>query len=824
MRTLITDLRYAIRTLRKSPGFTLIAMLSVALGIGANTAIFSYVDAVTLRPLPVKDSGSIVAVHATAPGARLDSVSYPDYADLRDQTRTLQSVVSFSTFPAAVSLNRDAVPQMTLSYLVSWNFFSGLGIDIPVGRGFRRDEDRAESKDLVAMISHSFWERNFNSDPNVAGRTVRVNGKEFTVIGVVSKDFSGPEPVVQADVYVPVHSYRQAAPMITDADFLTSRKRKAVNLFARLKPGVGIKTAQAEMATIAQALAAQYPDTNRGRTFTVLTYRQDRYEKDSTDAILGATLLGITGLVLLIACANVANLLLARGAARVKEIAIRMAIGAGRGVLIRQLLTESLVLALLGGAAGVGVGYAGVRFLQRIPLPSDYPLDLGIRMDGRLLLFSLALSIVTGIVFGLLPALRATRMDLNTTMKASDQGPAQRAGLWRGRLAGRNILVSVQLALSVVLLVASGLFVRGFTAARKMDPGFRIDHTLLVSFNASLIRYDETKSRQFYKTLIDRVRDLPGVTDAALADNYPFSTDMFTRSLILDGYQPRAGEDKPYAFANIVDDHYFNVMETKLLRGRAFDARDTASSPRVVIINDTVAKRLFPNRDPLGAQMRLDNANGPLVQIVGIVKTGTYLYWSEPPTPFMWIPFTQDYGPHVTMHVHTAGDPAAMAGAIRDAVRAINPDMPVFSVRSMEAFYDARAMLGPRITMQMVTTIGMMGLLLAVIGLYGVVAYAVSRRTREIGIRMAIGAKPGDVLRMILGQGLVFTAIGVVAGLAIAFFASRVVAGFVVGVSPRDPAIFLSVPLILAVVMIAACWLPARRAARIDPTLALRQE
>jgi len=291
MRTLIGDLRYAFRALRKSPGFTLIALLSLALGIGANTAIFSFVDAVALRPLPVKDSGSIVAVHATAPGARLASVSYPDYGDLRDQTRTLQSVVAWSGFMGAVSINRDAVPQMALNYLVSWNFFSGLGIEIPVGRGFREDEDRTDGKDRVAIVSHTFWERAFNSDPKVAGRTVRVNGKEFTVVGVVSQDFSGPEPVVMPDIYVPMHSYRDAAPMVTEAEFLTSRKLKPAHIFARLKPGMAIKTAQAEMATIAQSLAAQYPDSNKGRSFTVLTYNQDRYEENSTDQILGATLM-----------------------------------------------------------------------------------------------------------------------------------------------------------------------------------------------------------------------------------------------------------------------------------------------------------------------------------------------------------------------------------------------------------------------------------------------------------------------------------------------------------------------------------------------------
>jgi predicted permease len=819
---MLRDLRYAFRTLRQSPGFTLIAILSIALGIGANTAMFSFVDAILFRPLPVSHSGSIVAVDGTSPGSPIDRVSYPDYVDLRDQTRTLQNIVCYSFLTAGISPSREALPQMTVGYLVSGNFFSGLGLEVPIGRGFLPDEDRTGTAAQVTVIGHGLWERYFNSDPNVAGRTLRINGGEFTVIGVAAQEFSGPEAYVQPDFYVPINAYRQASPTPSE-DFLTSRKRKPVSLYGRLKSGVSIKTAQAELTAIGHALAAQYPDTNRERTFTVMSYLDDRIESDKVDAILSMTLLGITGLVLLIACANVANLLLARGTARVKEIAIRMAIGAGRATLVRQLLTESMLLALLGGAAGIGVGYAGVRFLQTIKLPVDIPLDFGIRMDTRLLAFGLILSIATGIIFGLLPALRATRMDLNSTIKASDQGP-RKPGFWRGRLAGRNILVSVQLALSVVLLVASGLFVRGFAAARKMDPGFRMDHTLLVSFDPSLIRYDESKSRAFYKELVDRVRELPGVTDATLAANYPFGSNMSTRNVIVDGYKPRVGEEKKYTFSNEVDDHYFGMMETRILRGRSFDARDTASSPRVAIINDTVAKELFPNRDALGAQMRLDNEKGPLVQIIGIAKTGTYLYWVEPPQQFIWMPSTQEYSSQATLHVRTQGDPTAMTGPIRAAVRAINPDMPVFSVRSMEAFYDARAMLGPRLTMQLVTATGLIGLLLAVIGLYGVVAYAVSRRTREIGIRMAIGARPGDVRRMILGQGLVFTAIGVGVGLAIAFFASRVVAGFVLGVSAHDPAIFLSVPVILAVVMMAACWLPARRASRIDPTLALRQE
>jgi len=822
MRNLLGDFRFAFRTLAKSPGFTLIAILSIALGVGANTATYSFVDALLFRPLPVKNGGTVVSYKATSPGSRLDMMSYPDYVDVRDRSTMLDTAVAFDFFTAGIGASREALPQTTVGYLVSGNFFSGLGIELPIGRGFQDAEDR-EGAPLVTVIGHSLWERYFHSDPNIVGKTLRVSGAIFTVIGVAPAEFSGPEPYVVPDLYVPYHHYKQAAPMIGEPDFLTSRKLKPVNLFARLKPGVSMKTAQAEAESIMRGLAAQYPETNRDRTVTILTYQRDRYERAETDVILGLTLMGITAMVLLIACANVANLLLARGTARVKEIAIRIAIGAGRGALLRQLLTESMVLALLGGAAGLGVGFAGVRFLQSVRLPADIPLDIGIRMDMRLLIFSMGLSLITGIIFGLVPALRATRMDLSSTMKTADQGPGK-PGMWRGRLKGRNVLVVAQLALSVVLLVASGMFVRGFAAARTMDPGFRIDHTLLVSFNASLIRYDEAKSRAFYHTLIENVRTMPGVQDAALADSYPFNGSIITRKVVVDGYRPRVGEETPYSFANIVDDHYFATMDMKLVRGRTFDARDTATSPRVVIINEVAAKKFFPNRDALGAQFRLGNAEGPLVQVVGIAKTGTYLYWAEPPTPFLYIPFTQEYRPEATLTVHTRGNPPEMAPAIRDAVRAIDPDMPVFSVRSMDVFYDARAMLGPRLTMQMVTAAGSIGLLLAIIGLYGVVAYAVGRRTREIGIRMAVGAKPLDVLRMVLTQGLGFTLTGLGIGLFTAFFASRALAGFVVGVSPHDPAIFIGAALILALVMLAACWLPARRAARIDPLLALRQD
>ena len=819
---IFADLRYGLRTLAKNPGFAGIAILSLALGIGANTAMFSYVDAVLLRPLPVPDAGRVVEVNSTAPGTHLGSMSYADYVDLTGQTRTLSALVCYQLFSAGSSPGRDSIPRVNLAVIASANFFSGLGIDIPLGRGFRPEEDAVTGRDAVVVITHSLWERDFGSDRGAIGRKLRVNGSDFTIIGVAAPEFTSPEAFVVPDVYLPAHSFPQAMPG-AKPDFLTSRGRRGWTVFGRVKPGVSASEAQAELKTLAKRLAEQYPDTNRERSVTVLNYQKARFERNTIDSMLSLTMLGITALVLLIACANVANLVLARGAARAKEIAIRMAIGAGRGRLIRQLLTESFLLAIMGGIAGLGVGYLGVRFLRSVDIVADIPLSFDVRMDGRLLLFGMTLAIATGIIFGLFPALRGTRNDLASTIKSSDQGPV-RASFWGGRISARNLLVVAQLTLSVVLLIASAFFIRGFVAAQRIDPGYRLDHTLILGFDPALIRYDEAKGRQFYKTLRDRVREINGVSNVTLTRAIPFMPNQRVRNVIVDGFQSRPGEDAPYSFASSVDENYFPLMETPILRGRAFDTRDTASSPPVAIVNETLAARTWPGRDPIGQKMRLDGPKGPVVEVIGVAKNGKYLYWAEPAQAFLWTPFAQDYTSQMTLVVRSNVDPASISSAVRDTTRAIDPDMPLFDIRTMESFYEKRAMLGPRIIAQMVTTIGLMGLLLAIIGLYGVVAYAVNRRTKEIGIRMAIGAKPADVLRMVLGQGMTFTVIGLAVGIAGAIFAMRFLITFTVGVKPHDPVVFIGVPAILAAVMMAACWIPARRAARVDPVLTLRQE
>jgi predicted permease len=821
--TIPVNLRFAVRTLSKSPGFVLIAVLSLALGIGANTAIFSYVDAVLLRPLPVPDSGRIVEVDSTSPDTRLGRMSYADYVDLRDRTKTLESLACYDFFTAGIASQPNQVPKYSLNAAVSGDFFRGLRIQPVLGRGFRADEDTVPGRDLVTVISYHMWTNEFARDRSVLGRKIRLNGADFSIVGVAPEDFTGPQAFVDPEIYIPMHAYLAAVPG-AKAEYLSARKSRSMVLLGRLKPGAALSEARAELRGIAGGLAAQYPESNRDRTVTVMDYVRARYENSPTDAALSLTLLAITGVVLLIACANVANLLLGRGTARAREIAIRMAIGASRAAVVRQLLVESLLLAAAGGVAGVAVGYLGVNFLRSIPIPSDFPLSLGMQMDTRLLTFSLVVALATGVAFGLVPALRATRRDLASGMKAGDRGPARISALG-GLMTGRNLLVTAQLALSVVLLVVSAGCIRGFQAAWRIDPGFRVDHTLFFSLDPNIQRYDEARTRDFYRKLTDRLRESAGVRDVSLSSAIPFSTSQTQRKYLAEGAPPRPSGDAPTAASYKVDEHFFPLMQTKILRGRGFDSRDTAKSPRVAVINEVLARKLFAQADPLGRRFRLDSADGPEYEVIGVAKQGLYFYWAEPAQEAVWTPFAQEFSSQMYVEMRTADDPATLAAVVRERVRALDPDMPIFRISTMAAFFHDRAMLGPRLIAQIVTASGAMGLLMAVIGLYGVVAYAVSRHTREFGIRMAVGATPGRVMRMVLRQGAVFTVVGLAMGLALVIpVAHNVLPGFVVGTDPLEAMVLAGVCAVLAGAMLAACWIPARRAAKVDPMQALRQE
>lgn len=820
---LISDFRYAFRTLAKSPGFALIAILSLALGVGANTAMFSYVDALLLRPLLVADPHHLIEVDSTTPTTRYGGVSYADYTDFRDQATTLDTLACYTLAPMGYAATREAVPKVALGVVASWNFFSGLGIEIPLGRSFRADEDRVPGRDLVTVISHDLWTDEFGASPAAIGRKLRVNGAEFTIIGVAPAKFNGPEQFVLAQLYVPMNAFPSAIPT-AKADYLTNRATRDLSLLGYLKPGVKPAAAQAEFKAIATRLEAQYPATNRGYGANVAYYQDARLYKNDTDATLSLFLVAVSMLVLLIACANVANLVLARGTARVKEIAIRMAIGASRISLIRQLLTESLLLAIAGGIAGLAIGYGGVAFLRSIPLPVDYPISLGVEMDTRLLLYGLGVAIVTGLVFGLLPALRSTRADLSNTIKASDQGPTH-TSFFRRRFPLRNILVTAQITLSVVLLILSAFFVRGFQRARHMEVGFRVDHTLFFSLDPQLAGYSEARTRQFYRNLREQLRKVNGVENVSLSWNIPFQPgNQRARAYMREEEQPSPGKEQPTAMSNVVDENFFGLMQTRIARGRAIDARDTASSPRVAVVNETLARRLWPDRDPVGQRLRLDKFDTTPFQVIGVAKDAKYMFWAEPQQAYVWTASSQEFQSHMVVELQTRDNPALLAPAVRAQVHSLDPDIPVVNMNTMAQFFEQRISFPPRLIAQLVTAIGLMGLILSVIGLYGVVAYSVSRRTREIGVRMAVGARPLDVLRMVLGQGMGLTAIGIALGVGLATFVCGFLKDFAMGTSPTDPMTMAGVVLLLAAVMAVACWIPARRAAAIDPTRALRQD
>ena len=816
---LMQDLRYAVRTLRKNPGFASTAILTLALGIGANAAMFSFADATAFRPPDVPRPAELVRLFTTTKTVPYDTLSYPDYLDYRARTQSLSGLVAYSTLRMAMSRGRDEVPQLLGGAVVSGNYFSMLGVEPALGRGFRDDEDRVPGANPVVVISHGVWERYFHSDPSVIGAHVTLGGRDFAIIGVAPAAFSGTELYFHPDLYVPLSMTRDVSSGISPR-FFDDRSQRSLTTVGRLKTGASVRAATTEVAALARSFEQTYPDTNRGRAAIVLPELTARARLDS-GGVQGATfLLGIVGLVLLIACVNVANLTLSRAAGRSREIAVRLALGASRGRLIRQLLTESLLLGLAGGALGLLFAYWGVAYLSTIKIPTDLPVAFDARLDQRVLLFTLATSMATGMLFGLAPAFRSTRVDLIRALKASEK---TLAGRRRRPLAARDVLVGAQLAASVVLLVTAGVAIRSFVKAQRADPGFRTDHVLLVSFDPTLIHYAESQTKRFYQQIVEKTKTLPGVASVGLAQYIPLGLSSGSQFLVVDGYQMPEGQDRLSISANTVDSGYWPVMRAPIARGRAFDERDTDSSPKVIIVNETMARQYWPNQDALGKIVRLRDRNGPAAQVIGIARDGKYVTLLEPQQPFVFLPLSQRYRAALTLVVLAKSDPAALAGPLRAAVQALDVNVPMFDVRTLNDMYQARAMLPPRLTSQLVTSLGLLGAVLAVIGLYGVVAYVTAGRTHEIGIRMAVGADRRTVLLLVLKQAAGVVIVGLVIGVGLAFvFTPALAEPF--DINPRDATVFTLVPIALAGVALLASLVPARRAARIDPMVALREE
>jgi len=817
------DVRYGCRTLAGSPGFAAVAIVSLALGIGANTAIFSFADALLLRPLPVARPGDVLTVGSTttveAFGSSALVSSYPDYRDVRDRSRSFDGLVAFTYLTAGFAKEASATPKLKMGMLASGNLFSVMGVEPVLGRAFRPEEDQVPGRDAVVVLGHDLWEQEFASDPGVLGRRVEIDGHPFTVIGVAPAAFTGLDQFVRTGFFVPLMMSPQ---LVGDPKAASLQARDARNLTikGRLAKGVSQAAAQAELETIGADLARTYPEADKNRRLTARTEIQARLAEDPPDATLIAMLATLAIAVLLVACANVAGLLTSRAPARAKEMALRLAIGAGRGRIVRQLVTESLLIALAGGAAGLGVGYAGMLLFRQVQLPTDLPINLAFQMDRRALVFSLTVALASALLFGLSPAIQATRTDLTSAMKTGDAALPGRRRRW-----GRALLVSGQVAVSVVLLVVALFMYRGFRTQLAAGPGYRTDHLLLMTVNTGLVHYTDAQSEALFRELTDRARAVPGVTNVALASFVPMSNNLGAATVAPEGFQFPAGKDNATVLASRIDEHYFSAMGLTILRGRDFQAEDTADRPKVAIVNEPFAKHYWPNEDPIGKRFRLVDRDNAWVQVVGLARTSKYIFIAEPPTEFIYLPYRQQRVQQMVIVAQSAGDPAALAAPLRAVVRSLDPNLPVFNVRTMAEFYRMRATSVFNVLITTVASLGLMGLSLAIVGLYGLVAYAVSRRTREIGIRMAIGADRRSVLGMVMRQGLTLAVAGLAVGLAASVGAGMVLrAVFATGSTQRDVgALLIVIPIVLAATSLAS-FIPAHRASRVSPMQALRHD
>ena len=801
------DLRYGFRSLLRNPGFCAVAILALALGIGPNTAIFTMVNAVLLKPLPVPEPNRVVMIWGTALKSGFDQlpVSAADYLEWKKQARSFDQMSAAFAIPE-FGLNVSGVgdPERAPAALASKEFLPALGIKPIVGRNFLPEEDRPGGPPAV-IISNALWQRRFHSDPAAIGRTLTVDGIPRTVVGVVPHELT---EMVAADLWLPT-AIDQNDP---------ERRNHQFGVVARLKPGVTVAQARAEMAVIARRLESAYPATNTGWGVTLFPMAEMFTGRIRPVLLI---LLGAVGLLLLIACANLANLLLARAATREKEIAIRGALGAARRRIIRQLLTESLVLAMAGGALGLVLAAWGVRLLRSV-VPDMFPMLQHMRVDIPVLLFTFGISIFTGLLFGLVPAWRSSRADLNTTLKEA-AGRSESAG---GSHRIRGFLLAGEVALAVLLSVSAGLLLRSFARVTEVDPGVRTANILTMNVSLPEVKYDTPLKRAtFYKNLIDRLDALPGVRSAGAVIFLPLRVSILSfrigvNSFTIEGRPPVPPDQQPQADYRTATPGYFNTMGIALRQGRLFDQHDDQDAKRVVIVNEAMVRKHFPHENPLGRHIVM----GTPMEIVGVVADAKLYGLDAPVEPAVYLPHAQRSNESaMAIVVRTEGDPAAMASTVRREILKLDPEQPVSNVRTMQTVLSDSLMLR-RVSMLLLTVFASLALTLATVGIYGLTAYSVSRRTHEIGLRVALGASQSQVLRLVVGRGLITSLIGAGIGLAAAFELTRGLSGMLYGVTATDPLVFAGVPLVLIAVSVAASYMPARKATLIDPLAALRYE
>jgi predicted permease len=820
MERLWKDVRFALRTFRRSPAFAAAAVLSLALGIGVNTAIFTLINTLFLNPLPVDRAAELVAVYTvdaknSSPLGNLLQVSYPNYKDYRDANTVFTGLAAYS-FPTPVSVSIGPSPEQLFCEMVTGNYFQVLGVRPAQGRFFGPEEDRVPGASPVIVLSHSVWQRRFGASADVVGRTITVNGAPFTVIGVGPDGFHGVNSLFGPDGWVPTMMYRQVLPA-QFRDWMNERRALVFGLAGRLKPGATIDQARANLSGIAKSLEQTYPLPNEGRSTSLRPLTEATIFPGLRDGLLAGTavLMAIVGLVLLIACSNVANLLLARATSRRQEIAVRLALGASRRRLVQQLMTESVLLGLIGGAFGLVVAF-WTRNLIWSTRPPFFALNfVDPQLDARVLVFALAVSLATGVVFGLVPALASSRTDVVKAIK--DQSRA--AGRPRRRFGLANLLIVGQVALSLVTLITAALFLQSSRSASEIDPGFDTDHVAVMQVSPGQQGYDPDHAQQFFQAVSARVGAMPGVQHVSWAVNLPLFGG-FSRSVFIEGHE----QDKQMAgiltLANAVDVGYFETTSIPVLQGRAFTEADRAGSVPVAVINDTMARRFWPHQTPIGRRFRFYTERD-YREIVGVARTAKYVTLGETPQAAAYFPLRQSQNDAMVLYVRAAGDPASILGPVQAEIRKIDPNVPIQSPQRVSDVID-QSLWAVRLGAGLLGVFGILALGLACVGLYGVMAYSVGQRTQEIGLRMALGAGPGQVLRLVLQQGLTLVGAGVVLGVAGAVGVSQLIQSLLFG-SAYDPVSFIAASGALVAVGTIASFLPALRASRVDPLVALRE-
>ena len=808
------DVRYSLRMIAKAPGYAAIAVLTLALGIGANTTIFSWINSTLLNPIPgLASPNEVVALSLGRGTDNPFPFTYPDFESMRDGQQSFVGITAANIAP--MSLTGKGKPERVWGMVASANYFDLLGVRPILGRGFLPDEDTKPGGAPVAVISYRFWQTHLGANPDVVGQTLEINQHPYTIVGVAPAVFQGSQTGLRSEIWIPIMMEEQLMPQ---GDLLHDHHYFWLTALGRLKPGVRPEQAQEEMTLRLKREAKNYPEEHKGHdSVSVYPLWRNPFGANQFLSTLLPMLMTIAGLVLLLACANVANLMLVRSVARRREIAIRLSLGANRWRLVRQLLVESLILALAGGLVAFAITFwtAGT-FMKFIP-KTDFPISLGMRVDHTVLLATMVISVLTGVIFGILPALRASGEAPIAVLK-EDTGSAS-GGMRKARLA--SALVVAQISLSLLLLICAGLFIRSFMSAQQINPGFNPHNVLIATYDLFTGGYSEASGVEFDRQLVAKLKAQPGIQSVALSSRVPLGFGGGSTAVNPEGYVSQANESMETQVA-IVTPNYFQTLQIPLVKGRDFTPQDTKSSQRVVIVSETFVNRYWPNQEALGKQLNSDLTH-EWFTVVGVARDSKVNGLNEKPTPFLYLPQYQVYRATMIVLARTNGDPLAAGKTVEKTIHELNADLVVFDITSLD-LREQIASFGQRVAGTFVGAFGLLALVLAAVGIYGVTSYTTRQRTHEIGIRMTLGASKRDVLRLVLGHGLRLTLIGVALGLAASFALTRFLTSLLLGVTSTDALTFSSVALLLCAVALFACFIPARRAMRVDPMVALRYE